>query len=105
MATASASSSDAGTSNHVYVHSQDHSWVPARVVEYQEGAVVVSIPRFKNQDLICSSGGSSSSTSDSETIQLKHYTNQQLPLQNVNENGVLAEVEDMVDLPFLHEVR
>lgn len=94
--------SDAGTSNHVYVHSTDHSWVPARVVEYQEGAVVVSVARFKDEDSIqcCNSNGKS----DSETIQLKNYTNQQLPLQNVNENGLLAEVEDMVDLPFLHEV-
>lgn len=93
--------SDAGTSNHVYVHSTDHSWVPARVVEYQEGAVVVSVARFKDEDSIqcCNSNGKS----DSETIQLKNYTNQQLPLQNVNENGLLAEVEDMVDLPFLHE--
>jgi hypothetical protein len=39
------------------------------------------------------------------TVHLADYPNQALPLQNVNEQGRLVPVEDMGDLPFLHEVR
>ena len=38
------------------------------------------------------------------TVEMKDYPNSALPLQNVDEHGNLNEVEDMVDLPFLHEV-
>jgi hypothetical protein len=99
-------SSDAGTSNNVYVLSKEHSWVPARVLEYKEDGkeIVVSIPQFKEEDLIQSDGGKTSKGATTETVLLAGYPNKSLPLQNVDEQGVLLEVEDMVDLPFLHEV-
>lgn len=99
--------SDAGTSNNVYVLSKDHSWVPARVLEYKEGGkeIEVSIPQFKEEDLIQSDGGRNSTNKrTTEIVKLAGYPNKSLPLQNVDEQGNLQEVEDMVDLPFLHEV-
>lgn len=38
------------------------------------------------------------------TKETAKYPSQHLPLQNVNNEGELQVVEDMVDLPFLHEV-
>ena len=97
--------SDAGTSNHVYVLSEDYSWVPARVVEYKDKEVIVSIPQYKEEDAIASDGGrSAKGKQTTQTIDLTTYPNKSLPLQNVDEQGLLQEVEDMVDLPFLHEV-
>ena len=42
---------------------------------------------------------------ETQTIQLKDYPHNTLLLQNVDEEGQLNQVEDMVDLAFLHEVR
>lgn len=90
-------------SNNVYILSKDHAWIPARVIESNETEAEVSIPHFKEEQAIQSDGASKGS--DRQTIQLADYPNKALPLQNVDEKGVLNEVEDMVDLPFLHEVR
>ena len=113
---ASETEAGTGTSNYVYVASEEYSWIPARVVEYSKtdpNQVVVSIPSFKDEDSIQSaisstSGAASRGMARTITIDLSKsaslYPNQTLPLQNVNENGTLQQVEDMVDLPFLHEV-
>ena len=110
------SSTSTSTSNHVYVTSDQYSWMPARVVEYSKtdpNQVTVSICGFKDEDSIQSGSTINSSSSSSSrgqtqtttlTIDLRTYPNRSLPLQNVNEDGLLQQVEDMVDLPFLHEV-
>jgi hypothetical protein len=126
---------DAGTSNHVYIRSEEYSWLPARVLEYKSNdEVVVSITYLPSgmeptqtqqkqqqqqhqqvqklkfiRSLSTSTTSTTSVSSVSHegqtlTISLKDYPNQSLPLQNVNEEGILQEVEDMVDLSFLHEV-
>jgi hypothetical protein len=110
------------TSKHVYIHSKDHSWIPARVLEYSDAGVgnggvggnanaganavgcLVSIPCYKEEQFIASDGGRAALRFEKQTISLKDYPNQALPLQNVTEEGRLKEVPDMVDLPFLHEV-
>ena len=107
--------SEAGsrTSNYVYVLSDEYAWLPARVVEYTQSGdgtnakdlqANVSIPVYKNEDSIQSGPQSSQGKSTMRTVQLADYPSRSLPLQNVNEEGRLQEVEDMVDLPFLHEV-
>jgi hypothetical protein len=104
---AAAAVAEVGTSNNVYIASAEHAWVPARVVDIDsnKGTANVSIPLYKEEQLIQSDGGKKAVKFDRRSIQLKDYVNKALPLQNVDENGILNEVQDMVDLPFLHEVR
>lgn len=102
---AAQSAAEVGTSNNVYVLSEDYGWVPARVIESTDTEATVSIPQYKDEQSIQSDGGRLAEGSDRKTIKLNAYPNKALPLQNVDERGVIKEVEDMVDLPFLHEVR
>lgn len=76
------------TSNHVYIHSKEHKWVPASLLRTDGETATVRVTDTKTE----------------ETIKLTDYPNNVLPLQNVDEHGKLKEVDDMVDLPFLHEV-
>ena len=98
---------EAATSNFVYLRSNDHAWIPAKVLEQADGSdqVVVKIPIYKNEKLIVSDGGKSAQRFKKAAVPLHDYPNQALPLQNVDENGKLVVVDDMVDLAFLHEVR
>lgn len=88
MSTSSKSGGSSSTSNYVYVHSKEHKWVPVTLVRTDGETARVRI----------------SGDNAEETIKLTDYPNKVLPLQNVDENGKLNEVQDMVDLPFLHEV-
>lgn len=99
--------SEASTANFVYLVSKEHSWIPAKVVEQsdQGDQVTVKIPVYKSEREIVSDGGKHALRFRKETVSLKDYPNQALPLQNVDEHGKLLAVEDMVDLAFLHEVR
>jgi myosin heavy subunit len=109
----SKAAAEISTSNHVYILSEDHSWVPARIIsssssnEEKSGAnnkaITVSIPKYKSEQEICSDGGQHAKSFDRIQIDLNDYGKCLLPLQNVDEHGHLKEVEDMVDLPFLHE--
>ena len=96
----------ATTSNHVYIKSDDFGWIPARVLEMQENLKAkVSVPIYRNEAAIQSDGGKKAKSYETRVVDLKEYPNQTLLLQNVDEDGQLKQVEDMVDLPFLHEVR
>ena len=97
---------EAATANFVYLRSADHAWIPAKVVEQADDSdqVIVKIPIYKNEKLIVSDGGKSAQRFKKAAVSLQNYSNQALPLQNVDENGKLVVVEDMVDLSFLHEV-
>lgn len=97
---------EAATANFVYLRSDEHAWIPAKVVEQTDDIhqVIVKIPIYKNEKLIVSDGGRSAQRFKKETVSLHDYTNQALPLQNVDEKGNIVVVEDMVDLAFLHEV-
>lgn len=92
------------TSNHVYVKSDEYAWVPARLLESDGEKATVSIPLYRDEQAIQSDGGRGSKTSSKVVVELKDYPTRALYLQNVDEEGNLREVEDMVDLPFLHEV-
>lgn len=106
--------------SHVYVRSKDHHWIPARVVgdaatnsDTNNGStnncssdhIIVSVPQYINEQSILSDGGKGATSYQRITINLNDYPNKVLPLQNVDEIGFLNEEKDMVDLPFLHEVR
>jgi hypothetical protein len=90
--------------SHVYVRCNDHHWVPARVVETKGDKAVVSIPQYSDEQNILSDGGRGAIKFNRCEINLRDYANGVLPLQNVDEMGWLNDEQDMVDLPFLHEV-
>jgi len=92
------------TSNHVYVRSKEYAWVPARLLEAVGTTATVSIPHYKDEQSIQSDGGRGAKRFEKATVELSDYPAGALLLQNVDEEGHLKEVEDMVDLPFLHEV-
>lgn len=88
--------------SHVYIPCKKHHWIPARVVEKRpDGAVVVSVPQYRDEQSILSDGGKSAVKYVRKT--LRGATSASLTLQNVDEMGWLNEENDMVNLPFLHE--
>jgi hypothetical protein len=107
-------------SNYVYILDSIHSWIPAQVTnrtihgENQDSKhqiIHVSVPHYKTEQAIQCDGGRTARSFQkmeinmADTKNLAKYPSQHLPLQNVNNEGELQVVEDMVDLPFLHEVR
>ena len=94
------------TSNHVYIRHDRFGWIPARVLESntETQTALVSIPSYKEEQSIVSDGGRTAKRFEKQELSLKGYPNGALPLQNVDSQGRLQEVQDMVDLPFLHEV-
>jgi hypothetical protein len=95
------------TTNHVYIRDDKYAWIPARVEKTSDDGSTadVVIPEYKDERSIQSDGGRRAKRFRKETINLSDYPNKALPLQNVDEKGNLKEVEDMVDLSFLNEVR
>jgi hypothetical protein len=89
----------------VYVRSEDHGWVPARVIrtnEEQQEAVVAIDRCDEEQDMLLCGFGKEMETF---TVDLKAYIGHVLPLQNTDDRGKLKDYEDMADLLYLHEVR
>jgi hypothetical protein len=93
----------------VYLKSENHTWVPALQLKLNDnGKAVVSVPKFNNgeKDMMnCAKASKSFPYNDNQIVDLKDYPNGVLPVQNVDANGNLEEYKDMVDLPFMHEVR
>ena len=95
----------AGPTNHAFIRSKDHSWVPAIVTSNNGKVAEVKIPHYKTQQAIkCDAGASAVKGFESQTVDLADYPNNALPIQNVNDHGSLNEIPDMVHMPFLHEV-
>ena len=97
---------DAGaTSNNVYILDKEFAWVPARLIEQSGDSAKVSVPQYADEESIKCDGGAAATGWKEQTVKLKFYPGKGLPLQNTGKDGTLKEREDMVDLPFLHEVR
>jgi hypothetical protein len=94
----------ATTSSNVYVMDKTYAWIPARLVKQEGEKATVSIPTYEDEPSILTDGGKGAKSWREETVSLKNYPGKALPLQNLV-NDSLKEVQDMVDLPFLHEVR
>lgn len=92
-----------GGSNDVYIRSDDYAWVPARLVEQDKTTAKVAIPQYESEEFIMSDGGKAAVGFKSAIVKLSDYVSNVLPLQNVNSSGTLREVNDMVDLAYLHE--
>ena len=89
----------------IYIRSDEYAWIPARLVEQDETTAKVAIPQYENEEAIASDGGKGAIGFKSAVVKLKDYQGHVLPLQNVGAGGELTPVDDMVDLPYLHEVR
>lgn len=95
----------AGTSNNVYIMDKELAWIPARLLSQDKDEAVVSVPTYDDEPSILSDGGKNARSWTERKVKLKNYPGKILPMQNVDKGGVLVEKEDMVDLPYLHEVR
>jgi len=107
------------TTNRVYIASQEFGWLPAKIKSTSGTKAVVEIKDYEDDTTIpaCEVSGSVNPTSAQKKRGVKNipvkelevdltgksYSGGVLPLQNVDEDGKLIEVEDMVDLSFLHE--
>ena len=87
------------TGAEVFIKDKELAWVPARLLDQGGGKATVSVPSYADE-LDIEMGGKGASSWADKTINLKDYAEfgGQLPLQN---NKIL---DDMVDLPYLHEV-
>lgn len=84
--------------NNVFVKDPVYAYVPARVVETTPGdKAIVEIYQYQDERDIQCDGGKKSHRQVQQEINLQEYENGVLPLQNSNANGVLTEVEDMVE--------
>mmetsp|Transcript_1780 Transcript_1780/g.3219 ORF Transcript_1780/g.3219 Transcript_1780/m.3219 type:complete len:1233 (+) Transcript_1780:517-4215(+) len=121
-----ASAVSENTTNRVYIASDEFGWLPAKVISTNGTNATVQVKDYE-QDLQIPAcevshalGRSSSSSASPSTLTKRHekivatkelnvdvsskaYSDGVLPLQNVDQDGKLVQVEDMVDLGFLHE--
>mmetsp|Transcript_102334 Transcript_102334/g.153344 ORF Transcript_102334/g.153344 Transcript_102334/m.153344 type:complete len:1158 (+) Transcript_102334:210-3683(+) len=91
------------TSNNVYIRSDEFAWIPARLVEQDKDTAKVAVPQYESEEFIMSDGGANAVGFKSAIVKLKDYPSKTLPLQNCGGDGCLREVDDMVDLTYLHE--
>ena len=100
-------------SNYVYILDPDHSWIPAQITDRKPDNQIIhlSVPQYKTEQAIQCDGGRTAKSFKKMEINVNDPKTSKmmdgqahLPLQNVNNQGELQVVEDMVDLPFLHEV-
>lgn len=107
------------TTNRVYVASEDFGWLPAKVISTSGKKATVEVKDYEEDTIIpaCEVSFLVNPTAAQKKRGMKNvpskeievdlssaiYSGGVLPLQNVDEDGKLIEVEDMVDLSFLHE--
>lgn len=91
---------------YVYITSEDHAWVPARVIHSDGNKATVVVQKYKNEpEMLVNTEKISGLSIREKTVDLREYPNGVLPMQNTDDRGKLGYYEDMVNLPYLHEVR
>ena len=91
---------------YVYVRHPEYAWVPGRVLNSDGKTATVAVQKFKNEDeMLVNTANTSGLSIQEQKVNLKEYENGVLPMQNVDDRGKLSVFEDMVNLPYLHEVR
>lgn len=91
---------------YVYVRSADHGWIPGRVLTSDGKTATVVVQKYKDEEEMLLNASTTTGTKvQQEKVALKDYENGVLPMQNVDDRGKLGNYEDMVNLPYLHEVR
>ena len=91
--------------SNVLVKDPQWGWIPAVQRSVEKGKAAVDVWTYPDeQSIACDNGKAAKGKFESRKVDLKDYDNGVLPLQNVDSNGALNEVADMVKLPYLHEV-
>jgi hypothetical protein len=96
------------TETPVYLKSAAHGWIPAVQLKQVAGGKMarVAVPKFKHENDVLTCGKmTKAQLMDTIDIPFADYDNNVLPVQNVDANGNLEDYKDMVELPFMHEVR
>jgi hypothetical protein len=89
----------------VFLKDPENAWIPAKMIRNNGKTADVEIPLYNDEmSTICDGGKSAKKWVDAE-VDLSDYNKGVLPMQNVDESGKMTCFEDMVNLPFLHEVR
>jgi myosin-5 len=107
------------TTNRVYIASKEFGWLPAKVISTSGKTAKVEVKDYEEDTIIpacevsvLTNPSAAQKKKGIRNISTKEvdvdfssviYSGGVLPLQNVDEDGKLIEVEDMVDLSFLHE--
>lgn len=89
----------------VFIRDPEYAWIPAIKERSTDTTAQVRIPQYPNEQATICDGGASAKGWEEEDVPLKEYNRGVLPMQNVDGNGFLKSYPDMVNLPFLHEVR
>mmetsp|Transcript_37818 Transcript_37818/g.55694 ORF Transcript_37818/g.55694 Transcript_37818/m.55694 type:complete len:1372 (+) Transcript_37818:176-4291(+) len=98
--------SDGTASNNIYIQDKEHGWLPGRIITSTSTTATVlyyTNPPKTSASHFISEKDRRKKKVEEINVDLKDYPSNALPLQNIDEEGKLVEVEDMVDLPFLHE--
>ena len=89
----------------VFVKDPKHAWVPATLISSDGEKATVEVPLYKDEQSMVCDGGRSAKETEQRVVKLKDYPSKVLPLQNIDGNNNMPEFADMVQLPYLHEVR
>lgn len=89
----------------VFIRDPEFAWIPCTKVSADSSKALVKIPQYPNEQAILCDGGAGAKNYEEEQVLLKDYNRGVLPMQNVDGSGMLRPFADMVELPFLHEVR
>jgi hypothetical protein len=93
------------TNAFVFLKDPEYAWIPAKLQNQSGKTADVQIPQYADeQSTVCDGGRTAKSWIEAE-VDLSDYNKGVLPMQNVDENGKMRAYPDMVELPFLHEVR
>jgi hypothetical protein len=91
-------------SSFVFLKDPENAWIPAKMIKNHGKTADVEIPLYGDeQSTVCDGGKSAKKWVEAE-VDLSDYNKGVLPMQNVDESGNMTCFEDMVNLPFLHEV-
>jgi hypothetical protein len=94
------------SNSHVFIRDEEYGWRPAVQEKISGGKAIVTVLDYPSeQAMACDGGRAAKKGGEKREINLKDYPSGVLPLQNVDANGSLIPFEDMVKLPYLHEVR
>lgn len=94
-----------GRSSYVFIRDPEHAWIPCTKIGGDSRKAVISVPQYPNEQAMICDGGAGGKGTEEEEVLLSDYNNGVLPMQNVDPSGHLRPFADMVELPFLHEVR
>ena len=87
----------------VFIRDPEYAWIPAIKLGGDAKKAKVKVPQYPDEQSIICDCGDTAQGFEEEEVALKDYHKGVLPMQNVK-GGSLSVFEDMVELPFLHEV-